>query len=384
MSSMRLYIGALGVIFGLGAICLYSCNAMPFSAPAPWSTKAGTYPSTQTPTVMTAEDTIHPPSTPILILTGTLHCTTYIESRWGTGVGELGFCPLPTYAWVRGPYDPVVSANGDIFIVDKANRRIVKYSKGLTPQVIPLPASYILDFKWYSPEEDVCNHIRWSNVAVSGDRLFLEFSIVRDERIVDQIAVLSLDGQEIRIIDLEPYYPIDIPFLDSLVPDREGGVYLLLTSGLVHFDVKFRPTFIYKPNISFEDPMVGWDGYFYTYDSQGDCVIKMWADDRAIMHGEPLAMIDNVIGATPLMSPAYRHLLGADTQGRLYFTTHDANGVMWIVRVSTSGDERAIAPVPKEWRPLSALGPDGALYGLWYDLENLSANPRVIRCVPEF
>lgn len=380
----RLPIQRLAMIVGLVTLC--ACN----TAPSINSAGIATCLPTQTLPLIGATDNsseaaqIAPtPTRDIVTITAQLHCTIYAESRWGAGPGELGFCPPSSAAWVRGPYPPVVNADGDIFIVDKANQRIVKYSEGRVSQIIPLPSSYMIDFKCPPVNEDMCNRSRWSNVSISGDRLFLQFSILRSERIVSQLAVLSPEGQEQRIIDLEPYYPQDdSPFLDSVVSDRRGGVYLLLMAGLVHIDAAFRPTFIGASRLILEDPEVGWDGNFYTYEQPDDCVRKWGDDDRAIIHSEPITTIRNIIATTQLESPTYTRFLGVDTQGRLYFRTRDA-AQMWLVRVSASGEERVIAPVPEEWSSISSLGPDGTLYGITYDLEDISTAPRVIQCMFE-
>lgn len=378
---MRLHIWRAAMILGLIVLC--SCNTM--LLPMPVTDKAATTPSQTLPhSTGGAENgsggAYFLPTRDIIPTIG-LHCTIYAEGRWGAKPGEFGLCPPSSTTWVRGPYPPVVSADGDIFVVDKANQRIVRYFERLLLQVISLPSSYLLDFTCPHTEWDICGRARWSNVSVSGDRLFLQFATYRGERIVNQLAILSPEGQEQRIIDLEPYYSLETPFLDSLVPDRKGGVYLLLVPGLVHFDAEFRPTFIYHPEMSFENPTVGWDGNFYTYENQSDCVRKWAADDRAIIRGEPLSVIENVITATRFVSPTSTRFLGVDAQGRLYFSTYDV-GQTWLVRVSASG-ERIIAPVVEEWLPLSTLGPDGALYGITYDLEDFSIGPQIVRCVLE-
>jgi len=195
---------------------------------------------------------------------------------------------------------------------------------------------------------------------------------------------LSLDGQEERIIDLELYYPLHSIRLDSLIADRRGGVYVRLPpAGVVHFDTDLRPEFRYLGSeASYEDLVVGWDGNLYTYSAERDHLTN-WGAGKKRFTGpvEPLSWMANVIDATPIISPTYTRLLGADTQGRLYFRTCERGVDVWLMRVSASGDQRVIAAVPEGWPSPSTLAPDGSLYSITYDPTDLSVRPRVVRCV---
>jgi hypothetical protein len=200
---------------------------------------------------------------------------------------------------------------------------------------------------------------------------------------VDRLAVLSLEGQEERLIDLEPYYPLHSPFLNSLIADTRGGVYLLLPpAGVVHFDADLRPEFRYMGSeASYENLVVGWDGNLYTYNAESDYLSNWGTDNRPFMHDERLSSIANVIAATQIVSPTYERLLGADTQGRLYFRIREQDGGVWLIRVSASGDERVIAAVPEGEPSPSSLAPDGSLYSIIYDPTDPSIRPRIVKCV---
>lgn len=363
---MHLHICRLVTIFGVLVLC--SCNTTP--APVPGEGTSNSVEAKATQPTLT-------PS-PIHLMAG-LRCTNYVEAQWGTGLGDIGLCPASSDAWIRGPYAPKLNAQGDLFIVDKANQRILRYSGGAASQVIPIPSSYVLD--------DVCGYAnQWPNVSVSEDRLFFLFSTWQDERIVDRLAVLSTEGQEQQLIDLEPYYPLRSPYLNSLISDREGGVYLLLPpAGVVHFDADLRPEFKYlgADDLSvYEGLVVGWDSNLYTYSAERDRLTN-WGAGKKRFTGpiEPLSWRENVIAATQIVSPTYTRLLGADTQGRLYFRTCERGRDVWLIRVSASGDERVIAAVPEGEPPPSSLAPDGSLYSIAYDPTDTSVKPRIVRCV---
>jgi len=315
------------------------------------------------------------------ILAASLHCTDYIETQWGTGSEEFGFCPDSSLASTRGPYSPKLDARGDLFILDKANQRILRYSGNSIPRVIPIPSSYVLD--------GVCGYSnRWPNLSVSKDRLFFLFSVRQDRR-VDRLAVLSLNGQEERIIDLEAYYPLHSPFMDTLIADRNGGVYLLLPpAGVVHFDADLRPEFRYMGTddlLIYQGLVVGWDGILYTYSAARDRLDSWGAGNQFFMQGEHLSSTAGVIAATQIVSPTHQRFLGADTQGRLYFRAFERGVDLRFVRVSASGDQRVVVAVPDGCPSSFSLAPDGSLYGTTYSSKNPDplVKPKIIRCVFE-
>jgi len=308
---------------------------------------------------------------------GRLECTTYYQAQWGSDPGELGLCPASSEAWIRGPYPPVPDEHGGLFVLDKANQRIVRYSKSEAPRIIPLPSSYVLD--------DVCGYSnRWSNISVSKDRLFLRYLTLQNERFVQRLAVLSLEGQEETSIDLEPYYPLNSPYLNSLLPDRKGGVYVqFVPVGLVHFDEGFRPTFVpLGTKADYGNMVVGWDGNFYTYDLERDIVRNQGADARHI-DGEALSWLENVISATSVTSSTHVRLIGVDTGGRLYFSfiTYEQDRVAWFLRLSNSGKEGKLAVLTEIDLSSSSLAPDGSLYDIVYDPDSPAVKPRIVRCV---
>lgn len=309
---------------------------------------------------------------------GRLYCTTYIEARWGTEVGAFGLCSPSSEAWIKGPYPPVPGERGELFILDKVNRRIVKYnSESIFPQVISLPASY---------RENPCGYGReWSNLSVSGDRIFLRYSGLKNGRFVERVAVLSFEGEEIDSIDLEPYYPLSSPYLNSLIADRKGGVYVqLIPAGLVHFDSTLQPMFIpLEATADYEDVVVGWDGNLYIYDADQDVLRNYGMDDRALLHGESVSQIENVIAATSVVSPTYVRLLGADVRGLLYFSflTYEGGYRMWTLRLSRSTDGRVLTVLARTDLLPDSLGPDGSLYSITYEPTNPAIMPKIIKCV---
>lgn len=323
---------------------------------------------------------VPPDSTPTTpYIAGRLRCTTYVEARWGTEAEAFGLCSLSSEAWIKGPYPPVLGERGELFILDKVNRRIVEYyPESATPQVISLPASYGVD--------DPCGYGRgWSNLSVSGSRLFLRYKVLRNRRSVEQIVILSFKGEEMGFIDLEPYYPLDSPYLDSLIADRRGGVYVqFVPVGLVHFDSLLRPTFIpLWTTVDYGNVVVGWDGNLYTYDPAQDVLLNWGTDDRNLMHRESVNQVENVIAATSIISPNYVRLLGADAQERFYFSfiTYGPDRHIWVLRLSNSADGKLSTVLAESDLSPDSLSPDGSLYSITYEPTNPAIMPKIIKCV---
>jgi len=308
-----------------------------------------------------------------------LRCSTYVETQWGSGTGEFGLCPATSSEMARGPYPPKLDEQGDVFILDKVNWRILRYTGSVTPQAIPIPASFT------SRDPCVYSTYGWAYWNVSKDRLFFVFSPWKEAKRGDWLAVLSLKDHKQQIIDLEPYYPLHSPYANSLISDKQGGVYLLLPpAGVVHFDIDLRPEFKYLGADSsiYENLAVGWDGNLYTYWLEGDRLNNWGKNNLAFIHGESLSWMTDIISATGIISPTYTRLLGADIQGRLYFRTEQ--GAKWLfVRISASGDRRLVAALPEELSSSfygSDLAPDGSLYDLIYNSEDPSVKPKIVKC----
>lgn len=314
-------------------------------------------------------------------LTVTLQCTNYLETQWGTRLSELGLCPASSSAWIRGPYPPRFDEQGNLLILDKANERILRFVQGTPTEDIPLPDSYF--------PSGACDSSsgRTSDIAVSKDRLFVSFSLLRNSRIVDQLAVLSLEGHEQKVIDLEPYYPMHSPYLNSLVSDARGGVYLLLPpAGLVHFDSELRSEFKYlgdDESLLYENLVAGWDDNLYTYSVDRNVLNNWGADNRGFMRGESLSWMTNVVSATNVISPTSIRLLGVDTQGEAYFRFYEPGTGWMFMRMSPSGHERTLVTASEEEAiALTSLAPDGSLFGIKYNPRNPdpAVGPKIIKC----
>lgn len=318
------------------------------------------------------------------ILTDTLHCTNYVETEWGTRPGEFGLCPPETTCRSCAPPRLSLSAQGDMYVLDEANRRILRYSGTKTPQVISINNLYeIYDIAF---RHCGCSSMKELRLGAARDQLFLLFSTWQDNRWVDQLAILSLEGRVEHVVDLGAYYPLRAY---ALIPDEQGGVYLIFPpAGIVYFDANLRSYFQYMGS---DDPWgyfrltVGWDGNLYTYQARDD-VLFNWGGAPAL-RGEPIRWQTNVISITSQVtsSTAWVSFLGADTNGRLYYELElqprlGSIDYRRFVRISSTRDQIVMAIAPAEERASFLLAPDGSLYSIVYDPANPSVRPGIIKC----
>jgi hypothetical protein len=224
--------------------------------------------------------------------------------------------------------------------------------------------------------------VPWSNVTVSDSQIFLLFN-TWNGRLVQKIAVLSMDGSEQKIIDLEPYFP-RIFELAHVFSDRRGGVFVILFPiGYVHFDVDSRPYMVpLGTDWPYFSTILGWDKQLYRYDN--DQVYHWKVSENAdISKRQPDGAHDNVISSTSVESADTIHLLGADFDGRMYFYFHSQGNDWWLARLDNTGKRGIIGKLLDEWW-LSVfapqLAPDGSFYSLIYDRKDISINPAIVKC----
>ncbi len=332
-----------------------------------------------TPVVPTATPTVPAPTATPTVAVGMLDCVDYAQLQWGSEAGQLGHCDESVENGVFGrPYSPQVDEQGNLFIFDRVNYRIVEFSEGVVSQTISTP--------WAYGPRDPCDYSArgWPNIAVSKERVFLLFPTGRKEREVDRIAVFSSEGEEKESLDLEPYYPLHSIYMNTLISDREGGLYVLLPpAGVVHFDIEGRPEFYYMGSenlLKYEGFMVGWDRNLYIYNAESDNLVNWGPDRRTFEHRvEAPGSVGGMIESTGIVSPTYTRLFGVDVAGRLYVRTYTGEGEPLLARFSPTWAVEQIVRVPEGIYP-DQLGPDGSLYDLVYDPKDFSVQPRIVKC----
>jgi hypothetical protein len=322
-----------------------------------------------------------------------LHCVTAVEADCGSGSGEFG-CEEPPFCF----YDLVITNTGEIFVGDEDNGRIIKYSEDSTePIEIYLPVEY-RDIGFFSP---------------SLDKEYL-YLLLRNNNIL----ILSIEGEFHSIIDMEEYEPF---FPVNLIADWQGGFFILL----YHYEYPNTNDFqllhyIDDTNIELYDiaggfgdefklgMVLGKNGKLYSSDNGriystelGDCGpfdINDWGFiyEPYLVNPSEHESIDVNIPLPNLGLEFVQFILNSvDQEGRFYvlinahsYIDHSrimSETLIGLVRLNNQGEIMDAGLFPEEWRDaiipyLASIGPDGSLYATAYDRNDLSVQPKIVRC----
>lgn len=309
-----------------------------------------------------------------------LVCDTLLSMHWGNGPDELGYVATESEGWkkVSGPYPPVFDEAGRMFISDPVNNRIFMYDQWKFQQLIPIPESYVFEIggqKYY-----------WPQISATNDHIFLHFTGYNEERIVDRVAIIDLQGTVESVIDLEPYYPMHSIY-QPLRADWNGGFYLLLDPvGMVHFDSQYRPKFVaLGSDWQYFYMEIGWDKNIYTYSPSKDYIsVRQDSKNTSMLHmPPPLRVIENITN-DQTGDQRVDTILGITQAGEIYLLIEE-NQILSILIIANDGEKREKVHLPADFSSGTLfsrfrLAPDGSFVGLVYDVNNAQVTPEIIRC----
>jgi len=315
-----------------------------------------------------------------------LSCEIFINAKWGDGENEFGFLRKhdSNDYQISEPYPPVFNEQGDLFFFDTVNEKIFMYSKNeKTPKIIRMPNLYSPNF--------LPGTTPWtSNISVSNDKIFFLTKGVKESgRYIFRLLALSIKNNELTMIDLEPYYPQNITRGDAILADKNGGIYIIFDRIVIHYDEKLQSNLLVNSDLV--DPIIfykiGWDGNLY---SQGvPDVVANWGNNIKSFDEQPVYVFQEVHATLTGLNDKSMHdiLIGADNIGRLYFlqyyneygkTKDEINIIRFDVQTRTQNVGKI---TNKDWLSYSyELAPDGSLYGLVFNREDYSIQPKIIRC----
>lgn len=314
-------------------------------------------------------------------ITVSLECSTYWETNWGTGNNQLGY--NSKVEGNPGPFfPPVFDESGNIYIADRFNHRILVFAGGEEIRSISTPSTW--------PQEGADDTgKRWSNLVVQRGSLYLRFSEWVENRVIDKLGIFTFDDQHWKIIDLAPYYPHHSILAQTITANGSGGVYIRLDPGLVYFDAQHYLELIYPGLTADETLLLGWDKNLYLYAYHSD-KLTGWSEQRRpfIDLTQPTFEMYGVFSFLGQRSanqlPLHRQFLGADVYGQIYLS-HSRSDVQtpWIISRLLPDERMLIGEIPpyilSAFTKLS-LAPDGRVYGMTYDPEDISILPRIIQC----
>jgi hypothetical protein len=313
-----------------------------------------------------------------------LSCSVIIEAEWGSGAGEYG-CSRP---WCPGTIK--VTEGGTIFIDDPENDRIFKYLEGSqAPEEISLPDEYSnIGFFPYSLDE---NHI-YINL------------------INDDVLILSLEGKDSTLLDLSIYEPYSPTFIISA--DGSGGFYLTLMQIvedvdrhyiMLHYinendsqiiDIGSELSDLLRWRLGEElrwNMIVGRDKNIYSHDDYTSN-IHDWGSSRDAQFKEWNSTIEiHFPENSPFIDQYFARLVSVDAEGLFYAIIKDSYGpqdrqLVGLIKFDGQGEINATGLFSEYWKaelqsvPYPEIAPDGSLYALAYEQDDLSIPLRVVRC----
>jgi len=318
-----------------------------------------------------------PTSTPTIEISSSdkkLVCENILSMQWGAGPDELGYVVIEGWKNVSGPYPPVFDEQGIMYVADPVNNRILRFTNIQSPDVIPIPASYTLDY-------NETTKIRWSNVSISDEHIILKYSAWKD-RIVERLAVLNVKGEEEKIIELDLLYPLRSIFSSPIIPDRKGGFYYLVEPlGMIYFDADLHSDLLdMGSNWPYTDTVVGWDQNLYSYSNSEDRLFS-WGESGNVRltQLQPAQAMEGVSSKLGI-DEGWGRLIGVDKNGIIHMLFTDDDENQWLLRFSMSGDQIEKALVPNEISNRLILAPDNSYYILSYGVNSAVEPPIVVKC----
>lgn len=308
-----------------------------------------------------------------------LSCVKYFETQWGNGPGEFGDRrSFYDQNIILGPEPPFFDDQGSLFLPDPANNRVLRFDDGVVSRSIPIPSSYVLDYGG--------SKIYWTNAQLTGDRLFLIFYYNNENKVGVKLAVLTIEGKEEEVLELDSFSTPSFNFSPNVIVDRRGNIFLLMEpTGVLHYTSTLKSEWItLGNNWPYGETVIGWDGNLYTYIRQ-DNQLKNWGDSifDHISNRKPDFSLEDVFAPIHNVSVTSEHILGISRDGFYYLSFRDQHENLWIIRLASASKQGEIAKAPVEWlgRTTSiAISATGSLYGLIIDRENIETNPKIVMC----
>ena len=293
----------------------------------------------------------------------TLHCSLYTETRWGNGAGEWGD-PNQLIGQTHDFFPPpAFDKQGALYISDFPNHRLLKYdNKNLQPVEIDIPESY-----FHNPNSQPFQE-PWAAIEITTDNILIPYGL-------NKLGILRLDGTEEKVVELPYNYSLIASPWTLIRIDEQGG---LIINGEKHayFDVGWKEGKWIEIS-SRPAPQIGlftWNDYI-GYEGMGGSVILLYKIDTVTdIFNAPVTI------ELPLSDSA--HIIGVDTIGRIYLRQW-GKIVPTYIQYSVSSRQTQIGVI-NDVHPTqiiqSGVAPNGEIYLIVYDRQDVSVQPKIIRC----
>lgn len=203
---------------------------------------------------------------------------------------------------------------------------------------------------WLQKYEKAPNFVNSYAVVFSKDRVFYRYTIFENSRNVQKLLVFSYTGDLIKEIDLSAYYPRFTVFSKSMLPDRDGGVFLLFDGlGMVHFNKDFLPFLVVRsPDEDLFDFLVGWDGQYYNVFAKNNSLLSFLKDDR-FMFIEAKEVQSDIFSNIAGKSINNIIFIGVTRQNQAVFSLVDEKKQNWVLEYNTETKAKKYANISHYW-----------------------------------
>lgn len=292
-----------------------------------------------------------------------LACETYVETTWGSGPAQWGD-PMQSPAGSHDHLSPLAfDAQSKLYFSDYVNHRLLKYNghDSLPVQVIPLPEYYFSDPMF----------VPWG-ITITQSSIIIPHG-------VNKVGILSLDGTEVKDVELPYSFNFMAPGWHPAWVDARGG---LLVNGekVVYFDIGWEdgkwqevsqieefiidPYSITNPSTS-ENYIIGrsrfrFESYLYKVDLSKDFLKFRIGFDTGL--------------------DLKKAFIGADQQGWVYYMLQSDIARYPLFALSGWGQIGAIPGEISSYIIQSSISPNGMIYLIVYDREDATVQPKIVKC----
>lgn len=307
-----------------------------------------------------------------------LQCGTYLETTWGNQTMQWGYSEDKARFFSLLPL--AFKSESEIYFSDFANLRLLKYNgiDKYPEQTISLapffPEGYI--YMWGNfPAPPV------SLISISQDKIYIPYGI-------NQIGIVSLDGEIINDVVIPNHaYNFNLPANDKLISvDNNGILYVQSSIQPVFFDNGWQSgNWVELINTNGLINPFYWRDYIVvmggSVDPEFSSLISLYEISKAENHLE-----ETKITIKTGLHNGYLPSFGVDINGNVYFPAISENPAEQLyARYSLLTGEKQIASLPypyaghyKNLEP--SVSPDGTIYFVAYNNEDLSVNPKIFTC----
>lgn len=354
---MRKYLLLLFTFLASACVSLSGTSAPPLSITHTSDPSIGNFPTiTSLPEALLSDLDLVAPH----YIVSSLSCENYVETTWGNGAGQWGPSVDSSGELQRRFFPPVFNSNGELYILDSENHRLLKYD-GIT--INPVQVISIPDYYFTFPASLA--------VTIAKDRIIIPYG-------VNMIGIMSLDGQVVKDVQLPNDYSYNMlaPGWFLAWVDERGGLLVKSDKG-IYFDVGWADgkwNKISEGNFAIRP--FSWQGYIGDMNSVQPKIQIYKIDSSTNFLAEPANQFDTGLSAG-------FNFIGGDNKGRVYIEVFSDGTQVFYARYSILDGAKQIGIVEGDLLGQiiqSGVASDGTIYMITYHREDMNMGPRIVKC----